>query len=419
MKILVLGQGGREHVIASVLSGSQKVEKIFISPGNGGTALEFQNVALSLEPPYTALIQWIQKNQIEFVVVGPEDYLVSGVVNALEKEGIATFGPKKEAAMLEGSKTFAKEIMNAAGVPTAAYRVFTDKKKAQTYIESLSAPIVLKADGLAAGKGVIVAASRHEALQALDVYLVHSSFGEAGKTLLIESFLKGQEVSILAFTDGKSVKLLPPCQDHKRIFEDDLGPNTGGMGVYTPVKILNDRLVEKIKQTILLPTIGELKNRGILYKGILYVGLMVEGEDIQVVEFNCRFGDPEAQCVLPLLETDLLEVMRSCLEGTLAASPFKTRACAACTVILASGGYPEAYEKGHVISGLSRVCDAKVYHAGTQLVDGKIITSGGRVLAVSAEGQDLKDAISKTYREIQPISFKDAYYRKDIGQKGL
>ncbi|HBE02139.1 MAG TPA: phosphoribosylamine--glycine ligase [Spirochaetia bacterium] len=418
MNILILGSGGREHAIAVKLS-ENKNHRIFICPGNGGTALEFSNIRLPLTEPFTELIKWCHANSIDLAVPGPEALLMSGVVDYLTSAGIKCFGPFKNAALVEGSKAFAKEIMLSAGVPTAGYNVFTAKNPALQYLKQLEPPYVLKADGLAQGKGVIIAADRTEAENSLAVFFDQKKFGSAGEKLVIEEFLIGQEVSILAFTDGREVRLLPASQDHKRIGDNDQGPNTGGMGVYSPVKIINRKHFEFIEKKILKPFLKELERRGIIYRGILYAGLMINKDNINVVEFNARFGDPETECVLPLLKTDLAEIMCACANGSLDKISMQTEKLASCTVILASGGYPEEYKKGMEITGLDKIHSAMVYHAGTKLENGKPVTDGGRVLAITACGADLKSAIKTAYENVKKIHFNGMYYRTDIGKKGL
>ncbi len=420
MKVVVLGSGGREHALAYGLNQSPSVEKIFVAPGNGGTDVEFENVDLKIKPPhFKDLINFVKKENVDLVVVGPENYLVDGVVDVLTKAGIPTFGPNKQAALLEGSKQFAKKVMQENNIPTASYQVFFELEKAADYIKTLKPPYVLKADGLAAGKGVIIAMTEDEALKALKNYFIDKTFGEAGQTLIIESFLEGQEVSILAFTDGETVKLLSPSQDHKRAFDGDKGPNTGGMGVYAPVKILSPKHLEYIEDKILLPAIKGLAKRGITYKGILYAGLMVNGEEINVVEFNCRFGDPETQCVLPLLKSDLAKIMLACINGNLKNIDFEVEKKAGCSVVMASGGYPQSYQKGFKITGLDKIKKANVFHSGTLFEKGEMITHGGRVLTLTSYGENLPKAIETVYRETQKVDFKDHFYRQDIGKKGL
>lgn len=419
MKALVLGSGGREHAIAYSLSKSSMVEKVFVAPGNGGTAEEFENVDINVTFPFLDIIQFVQREKVDLVAVGPETYLVEGIVDTLTDAGILAFGPNKKAAVLEGSKQFAKSIMVENNISTASYHVFTDLESASNHIKTQQPPYVLKADGLAAGKGVIIAQEEGKALESLKEYFVGKTFGAAGETLVIESFLKGEEVSILAFTDGEAVKILPPSQDHKRLSNAENAPNTGGMGVYTPVKILSQSQLKHIEDKILMPTIRGLAKRGINYRGILYAGLIIDGDAINVLEFNCRFGDPEAQCVLPLLKSDLSKVMLACIKGNLVNVDFELSHDAACTVVMASGGYPYSYQNGFEIKGLDTVKKAKIFHAGTVIENGKTMTHGGRVLAITAFADTLPKAINTVYREIKQISFKNCFYRQDIGQKGL
>ena len=425
-KVLVLGEGGREHAIAKQLSLSPQVKDIYVSPGNGGTAMKYINIDLKIINPFDSVIDFIKNHHIDLTVVGPEAYLVDGVVDAIEKAGYKVFGPSQKAAKLEGSKQFAKEIMFENAVPTSDYKVFTSKSSAEEHIYNSLPPYVLKADGLAAGKGVIIVESQKEAIDALKKYFDDKSFGEAGTTLIIESFLKGQEASILAFSDGNSVKCLKPSQDYKRAFDGDKGPNTGGMGAYTPVKILNKKHLQFVEEHILLPIIKGMKKRGIPYRGILYAGLMIEEDEINVVEFNCRFGDPETQCVLPLLQSDLFDIFMSCINGNLNKIDFVMNEQASVTVVMASQGYPGDHQKNKKITGLQAVKEVTVFHAGTVLskqsknqTTEDILTQGGRVLAVTALDKNLHLAISKSYQELKKIKFDGAWSRKDIGQKGL
>lgn len=419
MNILIIGSGGREHAIAWKLAQSPGAGRIFVAPGNGGTDGAFANVPLSLEPPFAAVLAFVEKEKIGLTVVGPEKPLVDGLADALRAQGHRVFGPGKAGARLEGSKSFAKEIMKAAGVPTAAYESFTGIDEARAWLHGRRGPYVLKADGLAAGKGVIIAPDLASAEAALGEYFVKKSFGEAGETLVIEDFLRGYEVSILAITDGTSVKLLPASQDHKRAYDNDEGPNTGGMGVYSPVPPVTASHLAQVQGRVLLPTLAELKKRGIAYCGVLYAGLMIDGDEVNVVEFNARFGDPETECVLPLLDGDLLEIFLAATEGRLAGVDFRVKPGAACTVILAAGGYPGAYQNGKEITGIEDVKASLVFHAGTKRAGGKILTAGGRVLAVTHVSSDLRGAIDGAYADVSRIHFDGGFARTDIGKKGL
>ena len=355
MNILVLGAGGREHCLAKQISQSKNVNSIFVAPGNGGTAQDFINLQIDLTPPFTDLIKVVAEKSIDWVIVGPEKYLLDGVIDILSAKQIKCFGVSQSCAELEGSKRFAKEVMYLAKIPTADYRVFTDYENALAYVQKKEPPYVFKADGLCAGKGVILADTRAEALESLKLYFIEKKFGVAGETLLIEEKLTGLEASILAFCDGETVKILPASQDHKRIGEGDTGLNTGGMGVFSPLPFLEAKHLKWIENKILLPVLQAMKKRGTPYKGILYAGLMIDGDDIKVIEFNVRFGDPECQCVLPLLKTDLLAIIEACYEGRLKEIDFEIKKEAACTVVMSSGGYPEKYETGNPISGLKRI----------------------------------------------------------------
>jgi len=417
MNILILGNGGREHAMARQAAQSSRINQIFIAPGNGGTKKEFCNCDFPVIPPYTELLKFIEKEKIEYTLVGPEQYLADGVTDILETAGHKVFGPNRKAAMLESSKDYAKRIMQKAGVPTAGYEVFSDKLHALKYLETHKPPYVLKADGLAAGKGVIIAANIHDAVSALDEYFEKKTFGTACEKIIIEDFLKGQEATLLAFTDGKTARLLPPSQDHKRIFDDDRGPNTGGMGVYTPVPVLTQALAETARTQIIEPILNTLRSEGIIYKGILYTGLMIDGSDIRVVEFNVRFGDPECECVLPLLKTDFIDIIAACIDGTLEKTKFELSSSAACTVIMSSGGYPGKYTTGKKITGLKDISGVSVCHAGTEFKNGDFFTAGGRVLALTAQDSTLHGAIKKCYQEIAKVKFDGCYYRKDIGKR--
>ena len=423
MNILILGAGGREHCLAQQISTNSRVNQIFVSPGNGGTGKDFENLNIDLTPPFTDLLKTIEAKSIEWVIVGPEQYLIEGVVDILSTNKIKSFGVSRACAELEGSKRFAKEIMHFADVPTADYRVFTDYENAVEYIKETEPPYVLKADGLCAGKGVILTDTKEETLDALKLYFIEKKFGKAGETLIIEQKLTGLEASILAFCDGDTVKLLPPSQDHKRIGEGDTGLNTGGMGVFSPLPFLNERHLEFVENKILLPVLETMKQKGTPYKGILYAGLMVDGEDINVIEFNVRFGDPECQCVLPLLQTDLMEVIEACYAGKLDEIDFKLQKKTSCTVVMSAGGYPEKYNSGDEIMGLEKLDNTnptlKVFHAGTTQKGKQIVTHGGRVLSVTALDDDFSSTQQKAYENIKKITFKDAYYRRDIGDKIL
>ncbi|MGD1900662.1 MAG: phosphoribosylamine--glycine ligase [Geitlerinemataceae cyanobacterium] len=423
MKAIVVGNGGREHALAWSLLRSPNISRVFCIPGNGGTATlaNCQNVAMSATD-FDGISRFALVQGAGLVVVGPEAPLAAGLVDRLKAEGIAAFGPTKDGAQIEASKAWAKSLMAEAGVPTAASAAFgTDEKDAAiAYVRQNGAPIVVKADGLAAGKGVVVAQSEGEAIDAIEAIL-GGRFGEAGATIVIEEFLTGQEVSVLAIADGKTVVPLLPAQDHKQVGEGDTGPNTGGMGVYAPTPLLSSEQVDRVRREVLEPTLAALRSRDIDFRGVLYAGLMVaEDGTPKVLEFNCRFGDPETQAVLPLLETPLDEVLLACVEGRLAElDALEWSEGVSVCVVLASGGYPEAYEKGKVISGIeiAETQDAVVFHAGTTLQQGQLLTSGGRVLGVTTVAEDFEAAIAKTYAAVEPIEFEGCYYRRDIGYR--
>lgn len=416
-KILVIGKGAREHALIHAFKRSASVGKIYAAPGNGGTADMAENIEIDLDPPFSNLISFIREKEIDLAVVGPEEYLVLGMVDCLEASGIKVFGPTQEAAMLEGSKIFAKEIMKKAGAPTAPYAVVSSREEAEAFIGDRPLPLVFKADALAAGKGVFVCETKKELDEALDVFFVERRFGAS--KVFIETFLKGFEASLLAFCDGDNVKSFPFCQDHKRIYDGDLGPNTGGMGVYLPLKNVNEKHLKKAEETIIKPILKQMKKEKHPYKGILYVGLMIDGEDLSVVEFNCRFGDPEAQCLLPLLESDLYEICLSCIEGRLDGCDFNLKDESSCVVVVASKGYPGEYRKGIEIILDDKAQGTFVYHAGTKKKDGKLFSDGGRVLCFSSQSKTLKAAVDLAYLGVRSLKMEEAYFRTDIGKKGL
>ena len=417
MKALVVGSGGREHALAWTLLQSPNVEQVFCAPGNGGTATmnNCQNLPIAVDD-FAGIKEAITAKAISLVVVGPEVPLSLGIVDYLRAYGIAVFGPTKAGAQIESSKSWAKEIMTQANVPTAQAATFTDVASAKEYLQTTGAPIVIKADGLAAGKGVIVAMTAQEASAAVDELM-----GEQPGKLVIEEYLTGEEVSVLAVTDGQTIRPLTPAQDHKRIGEGDTGKNTGGMGAYSPVPLVTAELMARIEQEVLQPTLNTLRQKNIDYRGVLYAGLMITpAGDPKVIEFNCRFGDPETQVVLPLLATPLDEILLACVEQRLAQLPAIAyqNATAVC-VVAASGGYPDAYEKGKTITGLESAAQtgAIVFHAGTKLEPEQIVTSGGRVLGITALGQNFNEAIATAYDATKSIQFQDMYYRRDIGHR--
>ena len=418
MKVLVVGNGGREHAIAWKLVQSPQVSLCLCVPGNGGTAnlAKCENIPLSVED-FAGISGLCKDNQIDLVIVGPEVPLSLGITNYLQAENIKVFGPDQVGAQIEASKSWAKALMEEAGVPTALGETFTDRVLAQEYIAQQGAPIVVKADGLAAGKGVIVASTVEEAQNAI------AELFELGfEKLVVEEFLVGEEVSVLALTDGITVRPLLPAQDHKRIGEGDTGNNTGGMGVYAPAPIAPPELMEKITQEVLQPTVETLRKRGIDYRGVLYAGLMVHEGKIKLLEYNCRFGDPETQAILPLLETPLEEVLLACAEQRLSEFPLlQWKAASSVCVVLASAGYPGTYEKEKVITGIHQAEQqpAVVFHAGTKMKSGELLTDGGRVLGVTAIGETFTDAIAQVYQAVEKIDFEGKYYRRDIGHRAL
>lgn len=417
MNILVIGSGGREHALFWKLSESPQTERIYAIPGNPGMG-EMTDIAVT---DNAAILQFAKEKDIGLVVVGPEVPLMNGLVDNLEAAGIPAFGPRANAAEIEGSKSFAKDLMKKYGIPTARYEVFAEAEAARAYIRSEGAPIVVKADGLAAGKGVVVAMTEQEALDAVDAIMEHNSFGDAGARVVIEEFMEGEEASLLAFTDGTVIRPMISAQDHKRAFDGDKGPNTGGMGTYAPAPVMTPELTERAVEEILKPTISAMEKEGRAYRGCLYLGLMITADGPKVVEFNARFGDPETQVVLPLLDGDLVQIMHACAGGTLADVPIRWKDGAAVCVVLAAGGYPASYEKGNEIYGIGNAekLGALVFHAGTAKKNGKIVTNGGRVLGVVGMGKDIASAVQSAYDAVDQISFKGEYHRKDIAHRAL
>ena len=417
MNILVIGSGGREHALFWKLSESPQTERIYAIPGNPGMG-EMTDIAVT---DNAAILQFAKEKDIGLVVVGPEIPLMNGLVDDLEAAGIPAFGPRANAAEIEGSKSFAKDLMKKYGIPTARYEVFAEAEAARAYIRSEGTPIVVKADGLAAGKGVVVAMTEQEALDAVDAIMEHNSFGDAGARVVIEEFMEGEEASLLAFTDGTVIRPMISAQDHKRAFDGDKGPNTGGMGTYAPAPVMTPELTERAVEEILKPTISAMEKEGRAYRGCLYLGLMITADGPKVVEFNARFGDPETQVVLPLLDGDLVQIMHACAGGTLADVPIRWKDGAAVCVVLAAGGYPASYEKGNEIYGIGNAekLGALVFHAGTAKKNGKIVTNGGRVLGVVGMGKDIASAVQSAYDAVDQISFKGEYHRKDIAHRAL
>lgn len=422
MKILVIGGGGREHALIQKLKESRQENEIFVAPGNGGISKIAQCIDIAPTDIAKMTNFAIEKN-IDLVIVTPDDPLVMGMVDALENRGIKAFGPRSVAAVLEGSKSFAKSFMKRHGIPTASYQDFNSYGDAKTYIEKQTKyPIVIKADGLALGKGVVIAADKIEALEAIKNMMLDQCFGNSGSQIVIEDFLTGTEISVMAITDGKTIRTLTSAMDHKRAYDNDLGLNTGGMGAIAPHPLYTPTLAKECCEKIFKPTIVGMLEEDRLFKGILYFGLMLTKDGPYVIEYNCRFGDPETQVVLPLLDGDLLELILAVCDGQLENVEVKQKPGAAVCVVMASGGYPLAYEKGYIIEGLedaARLKDTKIYHAGTTLDEttGNFLTAGGRVLGVTAIGNTLDEAIAKAYKGVSQISFEKAYYRTDIGKK--
>ncbi|MDO3378795.1 phosphoribosylamine--glycine ligase [Geoalkalibacter halelectricus] len=421
MKILVVGGGGREHALVWKIAQSPLVAKIWCAPGNPGIARYAECVAIGAED-IDGLLEFALENDIDLAVVGPEAPLTLGIVDRFRAAGLTIFGPSRAAARLEGSKGFSKDLMTKYGIPTAAYRRFSDRDAAVAYIRAQGAPIVVKADGLAAGKGVVVATSVEEAVAAVDNIMVEGVFGAAGAEVVIEEFMEGEEASFFVFTDGSNILPLASAQDHKRIFDGDQGPNTGGMGAYSPAPVVTDELYEKIVNKIVRPTIDGMAREGCPYAGILYVGLMIRNGKPRVVEYNARFGDPEAQPLLVRLKSDIVPVLLGCARGEMRQRDLEWHDKAAVCVVMASGGYPGTLDKGHPISGLEdadRIEDLIVFHAGTTLKDGRVVNNGGRVLGVTGLGKTVAQAIDKAYEGVRVISWQGAQYRSDIGQKAL
>ena len=421
MKILVIGGGGREHAIIWRLSKDSAKHELFCAPGNAGTASLATNVPIGAED-IDDLVAWCQLARPDLVVVGPEAPLCLGVADKLGALGIPVFGPREAAARMEGSKAFAKEVMAAAGVPTAHAETHTVTAEAIAALDRFSIPVVIKADGLAAGKGVIIAKTRDEAEAAIRSILDDRQFGAAGASLLIETFLEGEEASLLALVDGERIALLPPAQDHKRVNDNDEGPNTGGMGAYSPAPVVTDAVRDFALEKIFKPVVAELASRGITYRGVLYGGLMIGPAGINVLEFNCRFGDPETEAVLPRVGGDFAGLLLACAKGELDPAKLEILPSPCATVIMSAPGYPSKYPKGLPITGLdaaNALPDTVVFHAGTALKDGGIVTSGGRVLSVTALGKDLREAVDKAYAGVRAISFDGAHYRTDIARRAF
>jgi phosphoribosylamine--glycine ligase len=421
MKILVIGNGGREHALVWKLAQSDRVDKIYCAPGNGGIAEIAECIDIDIND-FESLTNFVRYEWIDLTVVGPEAPLVKGIVDVFQKEGLMIFGPDRKNARLEGSKVFAKDFMKCHNIPTAEYKAFTSFIHAQEHVRLKGAPLVIKADGLAAGKGVFVSSTTDEAIEALNLIMKERIFGTAGDRVIIEEKLQGQEASMMVITDGETIIPLASSQDHKQIFDGDTGPNTGGMGAYSPAPVINKTLEKEIMNTIVIPAIRGMKKEGMTYKGVLYAGLMIDNNKPFVLEFNCRFGDPEAQVVLTRLESDLLDMLTACAKERLRDINVLWKNDASVCVVGASEGYPGPYKKGYSINGLDmikKMDNIVVFHAGTTIGNNHIVTSGGRVIGVTALGANIKEAIKRAYQGIEAISWQGIYYRKDIGFKAL
>ena len=419
LKVLVVGGGGREHTLVWKLAQSPRVGKIYCAPGNAGIAALAETLPLGSED-LSGLLEFAWREKIDLTVVGPEAPLVAGIVDLFQSHGLKIFGPSREAAMLEGSKALAKAIMQKYNIPTASHRTFTDAEEAKAYIRRQGAPCVVKADGLAAGKGVTVAFDEETAIEAVRQVMEDRVFGDAGRAVVIEEYLEGEEVSVLAFTDGVTVVPMVPSQDHKRVFDGDQGPNTGGMGAYSPPPVYTPQVHEQVVTQILEPAVAALRQEGREYVGVLYAGLMITSSGPKVLEFNARFGDPETQVVLPRLKTDLVDVIEAVLDRRLVSQPIEWRSEAAVCVVMAAEGYPGSYPKGMPITGLENLPpEIMVFHAGTACRDGQLVTAGGRVLGVTALGEDIKTAIARAYAAVEKIHFPNCHYRRDIGYRAL
>lgn len=421
MNVLIIGSGGREHALAWKVAQSAKVDTVFVAPGNAGIALEdkVQTVAIGGED-IQSLIAFAKDNNVELTIVGPEAPLVIGVVDAFTEAGLKCFGPTKGAAQLEGSKAFTKDFLARHNIPTAAYQNFTEIEPAKAYVREMGTPIVIKADGLAAGKGVIIAQTIEQADEAIDDMLAGNKFGDAGHRVVVEEFLQGEEASFIVMVDGKNILPLATSQDHKARDNGDTGPNTGGMGAYSPAPVVTPEMHDRIMQQVIIPTVEGMAAEGHPYTGFLYAGVMIDADGVpKVLEYNCRFGDPETQPIMSRLQSDLAELCLAALDGKLDTATAEWDSRAAVGVVMAAGGYPESYNKGDVIHGLDSVSGAKVFHAGTAEKDGQIVTNGGRVLCVVALGDSVTEAQAKAYEGVKQINWDKVYYRTDIGHRAI
>tara|TARA_Y100001960_G_scaffold333419_1_gene438442 strand:- start:804 stop:2072 length:1269 start_codon:yes stop_codon:yes gene_type:complete len=419
MRVLVIGGGGREHALVWKIKQSPKVEEIFCAPGNAGTNEIAENIPIAADD-IEGLLHFALNKEIGLTVVGPEQPLVMGIVDRFEVKGLRIFGPNASAAELEGSKSFSKDIMKKYGLPTAEYKIFTSAESASKYIKNKNCPLVIKADGLAAGKGVLICQSSEEALAAVDKIMRQRFFGKAGDQIVVEEFLEGQEISVLAFSDGKTVLLMDSAQDHKAVYDGDKGPNTGGMGAYSPALVFTELMQQKVRDKIMLPMVRAMQQEGRIYKGILYAGLMLTKTGPQILEFNARFGDPETQPLMVRMNSDIIPIFEACIDGNLDLYPVNWKKETSVCVVMAAAGYPTAYQKGEIISGLTNansVPGVVVFHAGTKEQNGKVITNGGRVLGVTATGENKDSAIERAYDAVGKVNWKGIHYRKDIGSR--
>jgi phosphoribosylamine--glycine ligase len=420
MRVLVIGSGGREHALVWKIKQSPKVEKIFCAPGNAGTSEFADNIPIAADD-IEGLLQFAMKKEIGLTVVGPEQPLVMGIVDRFEIKGLRIFGPSASAAELEGSKSFSKDIMQKYGLPTAEYKIFTSAESATKYIQAKNCPLVVKADGLAAGKGVLLCRSSREALVAVDTIMRQRLFGEAGDQIVVEEFLEGQEISVLAFSDGKTVLLMDSAQDHKAVYDGDIGPNTGGMGAYSPAPVFTEIMQQKARDKIMLPMVRAMQQEGRTYKGILYAGLMLTKTGPQILEFNARFGDPETQPLMVRMDTDIIPLFEACIDGSLDQCQVNWKNKSSVCVVMTAEGYPGTYQIGEIISGLqsaNSTPEVVVFHAGTKEKDGKVLTNGGRVLGVTATGGNTESAIQRVYDAVGKVNWRGVHYRKDIGSRG-
>ena len=419
MQVLVIGGGGREHALVWKIKQSPRVKKIYCAPGNAGTGEIAENIAIAADD-IKSLLEFALQKEIGLTVVGPEQPLVMGIVDQFEEKGLRIFGPNARAAELEGSKSFAKDIMAKYGLPTAEYKTFSSADHAAEYIKFKNCPLVIKADGLAAGKGVLLCQTADEALAAVDSIMGKKSFGKAGNQIVVEEFLQGQEVSVLAFSDGKTVLLMDSAQDHKAAYDGDKGPNTGGMGAYSPAPVFTEIMRQKVRDQIMLPMISAMQQESRPFKGILYAGFMLTKTGSQILEFNVRFGDPETQPLLVRMDSDIIPIFEACIDGTLDQCPLQWKNESSVCVVMAAEGYPGPYEKGKPISGLqyaNSIQGVEVFHAGTKTKDGEVLTQGGRILGVTATGENTDTAIAKAYEAVDKIKWQGIHYRKDIGHR--